>query len=82
MTTKSVCVMLCVVLATVDSHVREAHTENWVGGTSHISIHSLMWNEPNPQGLWGLCQVTVKRCVDASVYFRQHYLNKQQDDVQ
>ncbi len=38
-------VMLCVVLATVDSHVPEAHTENWVGGTSHISIHSLMWNQ-------------------------------------
>lgn len=49
--TISVC-MTCVVLVTVDSPIPE---ENWEGGGSQISIHSLMWNVPNPQGLWGLC---------------------------
>ena len=47
--------MLFVVLATVDSHVPEAPAENRVGGRSQISIDSLMWNVPNPQGAVCVC---------------------------
>ena len=83
--------MLFVVLATVYSHVPEAPAENRVGGRSQISIDSLMWNVPNPQGavcvcVWGGEQEHRRKvCLHASVYLRQHCgkkkKKKHQDDV-
>lgn len=71
------CLILPVVLATVDSQVPEAPTVNWVGGTQQRSVHCCIGNKPHPQALWAYAKLVV---LMHSVYFWQHCLNKKWDD--